>query len=290
MINVTPNDGVLRVLNWKPSRPSPARAKLSLKLLAEATLPTSMDLSNTFPDPFDQGQIGSCVDNATCGLYAHQLLMMDYKWKFIPSRLFSYYNARDLEGNASSDAGSTVADGILAMNKYGVCPEQELDGTSPNWIWPYDTNQFATKPPQQCYDDAILHEVVKDQSVSLDRATVLNALAAGRPFCFGFTVNESFMTQAMADNGIMHVADPNDPSDPEVGGHGVDAIGYVLGKPMGDQGVVDWVLVRNSWGLSWGCAAATGVRGHFYMPLDQVLCNPDIASDAHAITLTTEAA
>ena len=283
-------DGVVRVLNWKPSRPSQESQPLRMVKQLESALPPSVDLSNTFPDPFDQGQIGSCVDNATVGLYCHQLQKINYKWKFIPSRLFAYWNARDLEGTANSDSGSTVADGIVALNKYGVCPEQELDGTAPGWVWPYDTSKYASKPPDVCYKDAVLHKAVKDHTINLDRMSVLNALAAGIPFVFGFTVNQSFMSQQMADTGIMHVASPFDPFDPAVGGHGVDVIGYVLNKPMGDQGVVDWALIRNSWGTSWGCAAGTGVRGHFYMPLDQVLCNPNIASDAHAIDLTSEAA
>ncbi len=288
MRHATP-DGVVRVLNARPMRPSMRRLRLVLDNKPESSLPQSKDLSAEFPDPFDQGELGSCYENALIGLYCHQLFKTNYKYKFIPSRLFMYYNARSIMGTVDSDSGTDPDSGIKALNEFGVCPEQELDGTSPNWILPYDISKFTQKPSDACYKDAVLHKVVKDHSVNLDRLTVLNALAAGIPFGVGFTVNQSFMSQQMADTGIMHIANPFDPMDPEIGGHEVAVIGYALNKPMGNQGVKDWALVRNSWGTSFGCAAATGVRGYFFMPLEQVLCNSNIAGSAQAIDLTSEA-
>lgn len=270
-----------RKLNFRPSMPSINALRLFLPRLSDDQLPLEVDLENEFTPCYDQLQIGSCVDNAVGALIERQINITNYKYKFRPSRLFLYYNARMREGTVDSDSGSTITDCVAAANEYGVCPEIEGDGTSPDWLWPYIDNgiAFKTKPSDQCYKDAVLHKVLQDQIVSLDANTVLNALAARKPFAFGFTVHKSFMSQQTAQTGIMKVPSAWDILDPTEGGHGVDAIGYKLNTPMGDQGIKDWVKVRNSWATNWG------QKGYFWMPLNEILCNPNVSCDAHTVDL-----
>lgn len=274
---------VQRKYTWHPSRPSINTVKLTLpnnfSEFDESDIPTEHDMITQFPVNYDQQNIGSCVDNGIAALIERLIIRTKYRWQFKPSRLFAYYNARSLEGTTSSDSGSSVADGINSVNQFGICPEMELDGTAPDWIWPYDTSKYADKPPDACYKDAVLHKALKAHAVDLNRATVLQALLNDIPFAFGFTVHQSFESDQMAKTGIMHIPQAFDLFDPEIGGHCVVAIGYKLDSPMGDQGVKDWVLCRNSWGTQWG------VNGNFWMPLNQILCNPNVASDAHAIDL-----
>jgi C1A family cysteine protease len=76
---------------------------------------------------------------------------------------------------------------------------------------------------------------------------VKRALALGYPVIFGFTVYESFESEAVANTGRVPMPDP---SEDLLGGHAVLAIGYTS----------EHVIVRNSWGGNWGDG------GYFYMP------------------------
>ena len=279
-IEISPH-AMNRKLNWRPSVPNINAFRLVSPGLPESDLPQEKDLESEFTAAYDQLQIGSCADNAGGSIIERKIILTKYKWQFRPSRLFMYWNARDKEGTTASDAGSTLADVFAAANEFGVCPEIEDDNTDPNWVWSYvdDGVKFKTRPPEQCYKDAVLHRVLKDEVVSLDRNTVLNALAADKPFAFGFSVHKSFMSQQMANTGVMHVPDAFDIMDPFEGGHAVVAMGYKLNNPMGSQGIKDWVKVRNSWGTKWA------IDGYFWMPLDQILCNPQVSSDAHAVDM-----
>lgn len=80
-----------------------------------------------------------------------------------PSRLYMYYNARFLEGEAwksnstDRDAGASIAGTILAVDKYGCCPEVFVDNPArPTNIfdykgWGYDIRKFAIQPSPESY-------------------------------------------------------------------------------------------------------------------------------------------
>jgi C1A family cysteine protease len=262
-----------RVYGWRPSRPNPRKIKFKSAFLAESRLPQTVDLENEFSPCYDQGNLGSCSANSWLGLIERYCLVNSYPWKFRPSRLFAYYNARDLENSTDSDSGASISDEAEGTLKNGVCPEIEGDGTTPDWIWPYDITKFTQKPPDECYKDAVLHKTLTSAQVALTRSSVLNTLASGNPFAFGFAVFSSFESEYTAQTGIMTIPDDSDQFE---GGHAVDAVGYVLNTPMGEQGVTDWVKVRNSWGVGWG------LNGYFWMPLE-LLIDPNFALDAHAV-------
>jgi C1A family cysteine protease len=97
-----------------------------------ATLPISVDLRGKMPPVYDQGALGSCTGNALACAFEY-----DDKNIFQPSRLFIYYNERNIEGTVSSDSGALISDGIKSLETYGVCPET---------LGPYDISKFADKP------------------------------------------------------------------------------------------------------------------------------------------------
>ncbi len=269
---------------WRPARPSLTRKLLTVHCYREDALPTEGDLTSTFPKNYDQLDVGSCVDNTVAGIVQHLMMITNYKHQFVPSRNFLYWNARGYEGTQNSDSGSTVADGIRALREFGVCPEFELDGTNPDWIWAYGnaaSGLYLKKPNPQCFADAVLHASLSDAEVDLNRAQILNLLAQGYPIAFGFTVHQSFESDETMKTGVMKI--PGFLFDPSIGGHCITAVGYALNKPMGHQGVKDWLLIRNSWGSNVYPDMGK-LAGHFWMPLDQVACNPKIASDAHIIS------
>jgi C1A family cysteine protease len=96
-----------------------------------------------------------------------------------------------------------------------------------------------------------------------------SALYAGHPICFGFTVHNSFMTQEVANTGIMPLPGL---FDGDAGGHCVDAIGWLDNYPAGNDGVTSWYICRNSWGTGWG------LNGCFLMP-SQLFIDPNTSSD-----------
>lgn len=282
-----------RVYNWRPSKPSYRAFHISVPVVEGTVFPQCIDLRPTFSLPYDQGQLGSCVSNGVAALVEHKMIVDKYKGLFRPSRLFIYYNCRVVENSIYYDAGATVSDGIASINKLGVCPE-DVPGTNDtqSYIWTYSDQsndtvpflvpaKFKKKPPKACYINALLHKSLQDHTVSLDRNTVLTVLSQGRPFAFGFVVKSSFEDKDVMSTGIMKVPTPDEQT---LGGHCVVACGYKLSTPMGSQGISEWVLIRNS----WGTGIYGDLKGHFWMPLNEILCNPNMSSDAHTIDLLNE--
>ena len=93
-------------------------------------------------------------------------------------------------------------------------------------------------------------------------------LASGFPFVFGFTVYESFESNAVASSGIVPMPAPNEKI---VGGHAVVLVGY--------NDAVDRFRVRNSWGTRWG------QKGYFEMPYLYVTSG-SLASDFWVVQQT----
>jgi C1A family cysteine protease len=224
-----------------------------------AKLPASVDL-RTYASPIDdQGNLGSCTGNALAGA----IDLMDKKTEnknLRVSRLFIYYQERAIEGDITQDAGARISDGVNACSQTGACLES---------IWPYTISQFAVKPSQAAYNDAV-HRKITSASKCADITAIKTALANGTPVVGGFMVYASFESAAVARTGIMPF--PDVAREQCLGGHAVCFVGYNDAK--------SWFIVRNSWGTSWGD------KGYFYMPY-QVVTTPNMASDFWAITGVT---
>jgi C1A family cysteine protease len=242
---------------WVPDLPDQRDHTYAVAAHLVSNLPDNVDLRDQCPDVYDQGQLGSCTGNAIAAALEFDRMKQGLD-DFTPSRLFIYYNERVLEGTVDSDSGAQIRDGIKSVAQQGDCPVTE---------WPYDTSKFADAPPQSCYDDALKYTAVQYQSVSQYLADMQGCLAAGYPFVFGFTVYESFESDAVAQTGNLPM-----PSSGEqvIGGHAVLAVGY------DNQDRV--FIVRNSWGEGWGDA------GYFYMP-DAYLLDDNLADDLWTIRL-----
>ena len=196
--------------------------------------------AKTNPQCYDQGVLGSCTANGIAYCYQYDELKQKQADVFMPSRLFIYYNERLIEGTVAEDAGAIIRDGIKVMNRYGVCPEP---------MWPYVIDRFAELPPIECYTRAKQCTCVAYYSVKRSINSIKTALLSGFPIVFGFDVYESF--ESITKTGLMPVPAANETL---LGGHCVVAVGYDDAKHGGS------LIVRNSWGPSWGD------NGHFYMP------------------------
>lgn len=240
-----------RNYGWAPQLPD--KRDLKYTVAKTPVLPTKIDLRAMCPPVYDQGQLGSCVANATAGAFEYEQKRQGIQ-SWTPSRLFIYYNGRVIEGTVPYDYGLYVRDGIKTVVKSGVCNEIE---------WPYTISQFAVQPTTQCYTDAKKNEATQYLSLNNSVITTLKTcLLEGYPFILGFTVYSSFESEHVATTGIMPM--PNFKTEQVLGGHCVMCVGYDDSKSA--------FIMRNSWGTSWG------LGGYFYMPYAYAT-DLDLASD-----------
>ncbi len=223
---------------WIPDTPD-HRDYLYSAIAPRVKLPLRVDLRSECSAIEDQGRLGSCTANALAGNLQFLEEKVSAQTYTDVSRLFIYYNERLVEGKIGFDSGAMLRDGIKVLAKYGVCPESS---------WPYDIAQFTRKPSAACYKQALKHRITSYHRLQTLN-DMLNCLAEGFPFVFGFTVYESFESLKVAQTGLVPMPKK---SERVLGGHAVMAAGY-------DQKQKRFI-VRNSWGLGWGQA------GYFTMP------------------------
>ena len=243
---------------WVPDLPDQRDQNYAAPARFLTALPAQKDLRQNCPPVYDQGDLGSCTANAI-GAAIQFGQMKQGITNFIPSRLFIYYNERDMEGTIDSDSGAQTRDGMKVVAKLGAPPEDP--------DWPYEIAKFRDKPPAEAYQDATKHQVLLYQRVNRTLNQMKGCLASGYPFVFGFTVYDSFEGDEVAKTGHASMPQPN---EPVVGGHAVMAVGYDDNNK--------WFLVRNSWGEDWG------MKGYFTLPYSYLL-EPNLADDFWTIRL-----
>ena len=242
---------------WQPDLPDQRDQEYLIS--APVPLPTAVDLRPQCPPVYNQGDLGSCTANAIAAAVDFERGKQGLSF-INPSRLFIYYNERAIEHTVDSDSGAQIRDGIKSVGKQGVCPETE---------WPYNTAVFAEKPPRQCYTDSMKARALSYARIPANLNSMLQCLASGRPFVFGFTVYESFESDEVAKTGVVPMPGPG---ETVLGGHAVKAVGYDQLKGI--------FVVRNSWGADWG------MEGYFTMPFEY-LSNPNLADDRWVIKLVS---
>jgi C1A family cysteine protease len=243
---------------WIPDLPDRRDRMYAAPRPAVAPLPPTVDLRRCCPPVYDQGELGSCTANAIGGAIEFDQMKQALTDVFVPSRLFIYYNERVIEGTVDEDAGAMIRDGIKSVARQGA-PHETL--------WPYVLAKFRTKPSAPAYTDAAKHTAVLYQRVTRALDQMKGCLASGYPFILGFSVYESFETQAVAASG--HAPMPK-PTETLLGGHAVIAIGY--------EDDEQWFVMRNSWGARWGIA------GYFTLPY-QYLLDANLSDDFWTIRL-----
>ena len=231
--------------------------------LTAAPLPANVDLRKFCSPVFDQGSLGSCTGNALIGALEY-LENKDKDFEisnqFVNlSRLFVYYNERLIEGDVGQDNGAQISTGIKVLATVGASSEQ---------VWPYQIWKFTTKPSKQAFDDATTRKIAAFARVSRQNgmAGIKTALASGYPIVFGFSVFDSFMSPQVAKTGILNMPKRTERNQ---GGHAVLMVGY--------DDATQRVIVRNSWGPSWG------QQGYFTMPYEYVV-DTDLANDLWTIS------
>lgn len=214
-------------------------------------LPARVDLRRYCPPVFDQGsRIGSCTANAVCNAFRFNLMRQAREQQravpiYHPSRLFLHYNARVLAGKQRQNKGAQIRDAMKSVAKHGICRER---------AWPYRAYQFATKPPQHAYQQALDYQSIAYQRLRLELDELKACLAEGFPFVFGLTVYSAFQSAQMKSRGVLNLPKKE---ETKVGGHAVLAVGY------NDE--CERFIMMNSWGKRWG------QQGYFTVPYEYLI-------------------
>ena len=243
---------------WIKDKPDPRDKKF--KIVVPHDLPKSVDLRDLMPPIYDQGELGSCTSNSIAAAYQYEMRKQN-KQDFIPSRLFIYYNEREMEGTINEDAGAEIRNGIKSLTRenYGVCPET---------MWPYIIKKFKDKPTEDCYRVALDNQIIEYLRITPHNLyDIKHCLSEGYPVIYGFLVFSSFMSPNVTETGIAPIPKPGEESE---GGHAVLCVGY--------NDDTQRLIVRNSWGISWG------QRGYFEMPY-YYITEPNLSSDFWSIRL-----
>ena len=189
---------------------------------------------------YDQASIGSCTANGTMAT----LEMMAYRagQPFNPSRLFTYYDSREIEGRIGQEGVVAYRDVLSSLRHQGVALEP---------LWPYNPAVEDEKPPDAVYADAKTRTVDSYEAVQLipgDMMGTINnikaALTQGLPVVLCLTVREYFRHLAgpLASHLTLDTTVPGYLNP--IGGHCVVIVGY-CDSP-------EYFIVQNSWGTDWG--------------------------------------
>jgi C1A family cysteine protease len=206
-------------------------------LIRQGLRPKTADLRTQQAPVYDQGQLGSCTAFAIAKGLRESLQRKDGEQAVSLSALFQYYETRKRLDSIGEDSGGTITDGVAVLKETGAAPDA---------AWPYEISKFKLKPPAAAYSaagDNKVHETT--QLASLD--DVKSAIASGQPVAFGFLVYKSMMS--IGKDAVLPLPKAG---EKVLGGHAVLAVGYDDEKQQ--------LIVRNSWGSSWGD------KGYFYMP------------------------
>jgi C1A family cysteine protease len=253
-----PSAPVKRKFGWVKDAPDKRDQLFSASAKVMKKLPKAVDLRAEFPAVYNQGDMNSCTSNAIAAAIEFDEIHQKMKEKFVPSRLFIYYNERAVEGTVDKDAGGQIRDGIKSVANQGV-PHEKL--------WGYDKKILKVKPKAECYSQAKRYKTVKYLRMMHHLDELKSCLASGFPFVFGIKVYASFQSQEVANSGVLQMPKKG---EKVAGLHAIVAVGY--------DDSAQRFIVRNSFGKDWG------MNGYFTIPYAYLL-DPKLAHDFWTLRL-----
>eukprot|EP01083_Nonionella_stella_P056579 148895_1 len=213
----------------------------------------ALDLSQTpLISIYNQGDTNTCGPTSAAYMFQYMQYKQDKaKQVLVPSRLFVYYNAREIGSKTVEmimveyDTGCQLRDVFESIQQKGTCTENE---------WKYDMKKCGIKPNKTCYANALNNVVIGYARVAQKEEQLKAALYSGYPILLGFYVTRPFLTIGEKDN---YTYPPPSDDGKVVGGHAVVIVGYDDEKKV--------FKIRNSHGTEWGN------NGYCYFTFDFVL-------------------
>ena len=248
----TPNASGMKLRSWRPELTDHRDKKYT------APPVTVREFVNPLGATYrihNQGALSSCTGHAGTAMVEIALGLRGTTNQL--SRLFCYYLAREMIGEAALDMGAYNRDVIKSIVKLGVPKET---------FWRYSANKVTTKPSQSAYKHAEDFRLLSEsQRLIYEKVEGLNdllaAINAGQPVMFGFLAFDHLY----ALNDVHYTYTMPVAANKPIGGHAVVADGY----DKADQTV--WV--QNSWGAEWG------KNGYFKMPFEWFYSGPGLTDD-----------
>jgi C1A family cysteine protease len=225
-------------LGWRPDVPDARDYEYRPRALRRQS--KIVDLRERFFKVWQQGDLGSCTAQTVAAACLYRDIYDRDMSIVVPSRLFIYYMTRSIEGTINSDAGAEIRNSIKAVADFGYPTEEE---------WPYKIPEFKIKPPANAQRKAKKEKIKRYERVSREISHFRKLLGDGYPIALGFSVYESVYTKKVDKSGIIPLPKKGEKLE---GGHAVLAVGYDDERKA--------LIIRNSWGASWG------QKGYGYIP------------------------
>ncbi len=210
---------------------------------SQPSLPTSIDLSSSFPTPGDQGNQGSCVGWATAYAVKSYQEKIEMGWDlnrlehlFSPSFVYNQIKVGDCMD------GSRIHDALDLIVNIGAATKDTM---------PYTDAECYTQPDREALQRASYFKAQRwDRLINMQ--SMKEALANRLPIIIGIPVFESFNYLRGPDSVYNTLEGLN------LGGHAVTVVGYDDIRFGGAFRVI------NSWGTGWGD------NGYFWLPYNKV--------------------
>ncbi len=228
----------------------------TLKFGNEAVkLPSEVNNSRYCSPMHNQGAQGSCTAQSAVSLFEY----MERKANNVHidgSRAFVYFNTRQYAGfNTNQDTGSYIRSTIKAIVMDGIAEEK---------LFPYNANDWKTKPSESVYRNALNFKASKYVRLDDGSAGLIDRM---KSFVNnGYAINFGFAVYECIDDVTSKVPVLPFPArtEKQKGGHAVIIVGYDDQAPSynyRDKNTTTGAfLCQNSWSSAWGN------KGFFYMP------------------------
>jgi C1A family cysteine protease len=216
-----------------------------------------LDYNQMISSPIlDQGNLGSCVSNATYALF---YILSNRKISL--SRLQLYMTSRAIDQSSLiEDSGTTIRGCMKAISKYGLCNEK---------IWSYNILNFDKLAPSSAFRNLYRLTNFVYTFIKQDLKSIKEVLASGNPILMGILIYSSFENNNSINKGVISI--PNINNEQLLGGHAILLVGY------DDKTKV--FKFQNSWGEEWGD------KGYGYIPYEYIL-NNNLAFDLCSVTFS----
>lgn len=211
-----------------------------------------------FPELVEQGNMDSCVPTCLSTIFYYNSFKQGNYLNFRISRLFLYYNARELYQEISDDNGARIIDCIKILKKIGSPPEM---------AHPYNEKFIYKKPNNLSFKLAKYCKLLGFKE--LQRNEIKKNLLLNYPVICGIKVYDNFNNEKTIKTGKVLLPENNDEI---IGGHSIIIVGY-------DDNKQKYTFI-NSWGKSWGN------DGFGYIPYDYIN-NVDLADEFFILTQIT---